>query len=123
MNTDTNKCPHCGAEASRYSDPHSPHADGGLYYYECGYSSNGARTVNSDRTDLCREREARQKAEADAVKNGSRALVLAKLLTKAVAITEGFRETLELVTDGDVDCKQLTELNDEIERFRASLKE
>jgi len=53
MNKQTDKCPHCGENGS-FSDIY------GIRRYKCGTSY-----ITSKQSDLCREREARQKAEAE----------------------------------------------------------
>jgi len=54
MNPDTNKCPNCGAEFATLTDRTT---------FTCG--TNRHPDGSHSRTDLCREREARQKAEAE----------------------------------------------------------
>ena len=55
----TDACPHCGAELDRRST-----INAGYWCYECGSTYRGGDLCQSP---LCRERKARQKAEAENV--------------------------------------------------------
>ena len=108
MNT-PEKCPHCGAEVRKdYTNNER------LFIYTCGTWSDAGQ----DRTDLCREREARQKAEAGLEKmkgEATREIMLRDKIEKRCEIAEAenqkLRELLEkikwLLTDHEgnlIDC-------------------
>lgn len=66
--TDTplNACPHCGAGAIKSLTGY-PNITGILKQRECGSVIDPFYPEKETRTELCREREARQKAEAENV--------------------------------------------------------
>jgi ribosomal protein S27AE len=107
MNTTTTNCPHCGAELLT----EVPHGD---IRYKCGYEYDQDHEVYY-RTDLCLEREAHSKTKEERDKLQKNLDALAGFFYRAMQIVEGFRVTLEEITEGEVECKQLKELREDIE--------
>jgi uncharacterized coiled-coil DUF342 family protein len=89
-----------------------------LYKCDCPQCRVGAH-YNKDIADSYRKRGelnnevARLRDERDKIQKNLDAL--AGFFYRAMQIVEGFRVTLETVTDGEVECKQLKELRQDIE--------
>jgi hypothetical protein len=109
MKSDTTNCPYCMAEEQPVSNrPSGAHHDG----WRCGTRRFLPENI---RTDLCREREERDKLQ-------KKLDALGGFFYRAMQIVEGFRVTLETVTEGDVECKQLKELREDIEAYAKANK-